>query len=231
MASRSFFTLLIFSLMTGLILPEVSGQGSYTQADELYGLDQALCSGKKYVYESPAGSKGDQYLVSAAYFKGSATIRGKRYEGVFLNYDIFNQLLLMRYVDEMGTLFVIEVSKAWLEGFRLDSMQFEVRGPDRQIFQIIGDGPVKVRYKYHKNLDLEGNIGNLFFKFSRPFRESEVERGETALPFHSNRSFIRIFAPEKRAPIKEYLHSRKINVKKASDREMVRVVGFINTLP
>ena len=217
--------------MTGLIVPEVSGQGRYTQADELYGLDQALCSGKKYVYESPAGTKGDQYLVSAAYFHGSVTIRGKHYDGVFLNYDIFNQQVLMRYVDERGTLFVIELSKAWLEGFRLDSMQFEIRGPEQKIFQVIGNGKVKVRYSWHKNIDLEGSIGNLFFKFSRPFREAEVERGATVVPFHSNRSFVRVFEPAKRTAIKGYLHTHKINVKNAPDDVMTRMVAFINSLP
>jgi hypothetical protein len=227
--------LLVFSMcvtLLSLLSALARSQDSFETYDHIYGLDQALCNGRKYIYEAPAGTKGNQYFASPAYYNGSVTLRGKCYQQVWLNYDIVNQQLLMRYVDEMGSLIVIEVSAAWLEGFKLDSLEFAVLNQDKKplIYQAIGTAPVRFLYRWYKNLDLDNTVGNLTYKFSRPFRESFLDQDGRLRPFHSNRGLVRLFSSEKRGKIRDFIHKQGINVKKSSDRQMTDLINFIGNL-
>jgi len=65
--------------------------------DHVYGLDPALYNGRIYTYAAPRNTTGDPFLSGADYCKGHITIEGKIYDGLNLNYDIFNQQILLKY--------------------------------------------------------------------------------------------------------------------------------------
>ncbi len=118
-------------------------QDAAMEMDRVYGLDPLLYNGKIYTYFLPAGTGGNQFLLSADYLTGEVTIKGKTFEGISLNYDIYNQQLLLQYVNETGAFNIIEISKAWLEKFRLGNMEFRCLSPDNKpgFYQVLGDGP------------------------------------------------------------------------------------------
>lgn len=219
-----------------VILFSISGtlvsQNAVKVLNRVYGLDQTLCNGKKYNYFVPPSTKGHQYLISPDFITGSVTLKGKCYQDITLNYDIFNQQLLLQYEDEKGALNIIEVSKAWLTSFRRGLMNFEFLNleGDRRFYQVLGEGPVRILYYWRKALKLDETVGSSNFIFSRAIRDSYVLMDGQLKPFSTKRSLIRLFDPGHRAVIKSYLRKNKVNVKKASDQSMAGMITFISNI-
>ncbi|MEI7663554.1 MAG: hypothetical protein WCK34_15200 [Bacteroidota bacterium] len=219
-----------------LFLVSISGrlvsQDALSIYDKVYGLDQALYNGKKYNYFLPPGTIGHQYILSPGYIAGSVTIKGKCYGNVSLNFDIFNQQLLLKYADETGSLNIIELSKAWLEGFSLGNMNFELLSPEKNpcFFQVLGDGPLKVLYYWRKNLNLVSAIGSSDYTFTRAVRDSFVLSNGQLKPFRNKRGLVKLFDRTWRPAIKSYLRKNRVDVKKAPDQAVTKMINFIGTL-
>jgi hypothetical protein len=228
---KSIKILLLLFLLFSFSLTLMS-QDSIKVLDQVYGLDQTLYNGKKYNYYLPIGTKGHQYLVAPVYIAGSLTLKEKCYQDINLNYDIFNQQLLLKYNDENGATNIIEVSKAWIKSFRLGNMKFEYLSLEKnpRYYQVLGEGEVRLLYYWRKSFDLEGSIGSYYYTFSKPVRDSFVLKDGQLKPFNTNQGFIRIFGHEQRPEIKSYMHKNKVRVKKASDQTMSDVINFIENL-
>jgi hypothetical protein len=207
-------------------------QDSVKVLDRVYGLDQTLCNGKKYIYKPPPGSRGHQYFLSPAYSTGSVTLKGKCYQDISLNYDLLNQQLLLHYTDETGAMNILEVSKAWLKSFSLGDKNFEFLNLEQEprFFQTLGEGTARILYYWRKTLNVEGSIGSFYLTFSAPERNSYVLMGGQLKPFSTKRSLIKLFDPGHRSEIKSYLRKNKVKVKKASDQVMAKMITFIGNL-
>jgi len=223
----SLLLIILFSISGTLI-----SQNAVKVLDRVYGLDQTLCNGKKYNYSVPSSTKGHQFLLSPDYIAGSVTLKGKCYQGLTLNYDIFNQQLLLQYKDETGALNIIEVSKAWLTSFRRGIMNFEFLKleKDQHFYQVLGEGPVRILYYWRKNLNLDDAVGSSNFIFTKPIRDSYVLMDCQLKPFTTKRSLVRLFDPGHRPEIKSYLRKNKIKVKKATDQAMAEMITFIGNI-
>ena len=223
-------------LLLLIILFSISGtlisQDAVTILDRAYGLDQTLYNGKKYNYFLPSGTNGHQYLFSPDNVVGSVTLKGKCYQDITLNYDIFNQQLLLQYEDERGALNIIEVSKAWIKSFRIGNMNFEFLNleKDPHFYQVLGEGQVRILYYWRKNLNLDVAIGSSDFTFTPAVRDSYLFMDGQLKPFSTNRSLIRLFDPGHRPKIKSYLRKNKVKVKKASDQAMAEMLTFIGNI-
>lgn len=207
-------------------------QDSVLDIDRVYGLDQLLYNGKQYTYFLPPGTGGHQFLFSPDYFVGEVTINGKSFEGITLNYDIFNQQLLLRYANESGAFNIIEISKAWLESFRLGDKDFQYLtfddGP--RFYQVLGDGPLFILYYWRKELELDASHGATFFTFSPSLKNQYVLAGDKLLPFRNKRSLISLFDPGHKQEIRNYIHRKKIKLKEASDQAMTELINYIGNL-
>jgi len=218
----------ILSLFPGILL----SQEAATVADRVYGLDQTLYNGKKYNYFLPAGTHGNQYLLSEEFAEGSVTIKGTSYQNLRLNFDILNQQLLLKYKDETGALNIIEVSKAWLEGFSLGTMQFECLslGENPRFFQVLGSGQYRILYFWRKSLDMVAAVGSSDFTFSAAVKDSYVLMNGQLKPFRNRHGLVSLFGRTHRQEIKSYLHRNKIRIRKASDQVLADMITFIGNL-
>ena len=160
------------------------------------------------------------------------TLKGKCYQDINLNYDIFNQQLLLKFEDETGVLNIIEVSKAWLTSFRRGNLNFEFLNLEQEprFYQVLGEGPVRILYYWRKNLNLNDAVGSSNFIFTHAIRDSYVLMDGQLKPFRTNRSLIRLFDPGHRPEIKSYLRKNKIKVKETSDQAMAEMITFISNL-
>jgi hypothetical protein len=223
-------SLLIISLF--FFAAAVLSQDTIRYFDQVFGLDQTLHNGIKYTYAPPPGTHGHQYLASQFFSTGSVTIKGKQYNDVNLNFDILNQELLLKYADNHNPFNVIQISKSWLDGFRIGEMNFELVEVKNQpvIYQVIGEGPVRFLFFWRKSLDLDGAIGSYFYAYSQPVRDSYIQMKGLIVPFNSRNSFLKIFDASKRPEIKAFLRKNKINVRKATDQEMMGLARFIGNM-
>jgi hypothetical protein len=205
-------------------------QNYLKDADRFFGLDQTLYNGKKYTYSPPPASKGHPFLTSRTYTSGTVTLKDHCYCNAFLNYDLLNQQLLLKYKDETGTLVIIEVSKAWLTKFTLGDQTFEYLDikNNPQFYQVLGDGKMKILYYWRKSLDVDLAIGSYYLLFSSPIRESFLLMNGQMQPFHSKQGLLRLLEPQKRDEVKRFMRKNKVRLNKATDKEITDLINFID---
>jgi hypothetical protein len=224
---RSFLVIILLSISGKLI-----SQDAVIEMDRVFGLDPLLYNGKKYTYFLPPGTGGTQFLFSSDYFVGDVTIKGKTFEGITLNYDIYNQQLLLQFADETGSFNIIEISKAWLESFRLGTKEFKYLSFDNipRIYQVLGNGPLYFLYYWRKDLKLDASYGSTYFTFTPSVKNQYVLMGDKLLAFKNKKSLILLFDPGLKPDIKNYMRRNKIKLRKASDQTMIELINYIGNL-
>lgn len=190
-----------------------------------------LYNGKIYTYYLPPETKGHQFLTEKAFSQGWLKIRGNVYDDQYLNYDLFNQQLIMQYQSQNGISRQIVVSDAWLEEFGFDEKYFVANGhPGGMIFQVIGKMPCRIFYHWTKTLDLSKEYGARNYVFSKPKKEMFLALNDTLLRFSRNRSFISVFrsafTDAEANIVMNYLKRKRINIKKADDQTMEELLAF-----
>jgi|WetSurMetagenome_2_1015567.scaffolds.fasta_scaffold00062_39 hypothetical protein len=226
------FRIILFIL---LLVPasEITAQKKITAADDVYGSDPRLYNGRLYTAFYRMNTENNQYLASSQFEPGTVTLRGVTYRDLLLNYDIYNQQLLLEYNSNPGFTSVIILSDAWLESFSIKDKKFRVfpvSDKENRIYQEIGSGQTRILYFWKKNLQFDNINGNSKWIFSNPVREMSLLTDGKTDKYRNNRSFVNLFSREKKREIREYIHSHRINVKKAGDEIMEQLIIFCNTL-
>lgn len=211
----------------------VSAQQSVTNDDKIYGLDPLLFNGRSYTYFLPEGTGGNQFFTDSNFESGSVTIRGITFEALALNYDIFNQQLLLQYKNRLAATRVLIISDAWLESFSMKGLNFEIISSQdtlKKIYQVLGSGTNRLLYHWKKELKLDNVAGSKNYIFTSAKKEMYLNTDSRIVRYRNNRLFCSLFNLSYRGSIKEYLHKNKINVKKAVDQTMIRLISYCNSL-
>jgi hypothetical protein len=211
----------------------VSAQFTMMTDNQIYGLDPLLYNGRLYSYFVPASTKGTPFIMGPEYNTGSVTIRGITYNDLLLNYDIYNQQLILQFKALAGNEQLLVISEAWLEAFTLGDKHFEflpIEDSTNQLSQVLGDGKIRVLYTWKKNLSLDNSYGATNYIFSKPLREFYLVTDSDLEKYKNNRSFTALFDPVNQSLVKKYLRQQKIKMKKANDREIIKLLNYCNTL-
>jgi hypothetical protein len=228
-----FSRLAIIYIFLFISISGVVAQHNKISIDEVYGSDPLLYNGRVYRFFPPLNTLGNQFFADPQFEAGSVTIRGVVYTSLKLNYDIYNQQLILEYKNNLGATSLIVVSDAWLENFSFKGLNFEMitlQDTIKRIFQVLGTGPNKILFSWKKALDLESSYGSKNHAFSKPKKEMNLLTGNKILKYWNNKSFYYLLAPEIKTNVKDYIHRHKIKVKKASDQTMTELIYYCNTL-
>jgi hypothetical protein len=223
----------IIPLAFMLVSLAVCAQQTSPDPDRVYGPDQLLYNGKLYTFFPPARTEGNQFISDNYFEDGTVTVRGKRYEGLGLNYDLYNQELILKYSNRNGGTDLIAVSDAWLEAFSLGKNNFEMIATGdtvKHIYQVMGSGSNRVFYFRRKVMRLESRYMSWNQVFSAPVRNMYVYNGRNLAEYNNNKSFIAIFDKSVQPSVKKYLRQHKIKVKKAADPVITDLINFCNSL-
>jgi hypothetical protein len=211
----------------------IAAQQTGNSIDEVYGSDPLLYNGKYYTFYPPSNTGSHQYFADRQFETGSVIIRGVTYSDLLLNYDIYNQQLILKYKFITGATNLIIISDAWLEMFSYRDANFVILStPDtlKRIFQTLGTGPKRILYYWRKTLNLDNFYGAKNYVFSAAAREMNVFADNQILEYSNNKGFYSLFDPDKRFAVREYLNKNNIRVKKANDKTMTDLINFCNTL-
>ena len=195
----------------------------------IYGLDPLLHNGRTYSFSLSYGTIGHPFLNTQNYESGYVVIRDNKFEDILLNYDIYNQELILKYKDIHGAFNFIKLSKAWLRKFCLHDNAFvliEAEDGQKRFFQVIGQDGLKVLYQWQKKMSLSMQTGSKNYQFSEPEKIMYLFSDKEFYRFKNNKSFIAYFLPSQQDSVKKYLVQNKINVKKASDEKMLNLITF-----
>lgn len=202
-------------------------------AQDVYGPDPNLYNGKVYTFFMPANVSGNQYLSDRQFIEGSVKIRGSLYTGLLLNYDVYNQRLILSYANLAGGNSLLELSDAWLEGFSLGTKEFVLmQTPDslKKIYRRIGQDSLCLLYFTKKRLEQETKVDALNLRFSKPVVYRYLYDGHQMKLYTRNRSFVTLFPDSKQAAIRKYIKQHRIRVNKSPDDLLLLLIEYCNTL-
>lgn len=224
--------ILFFSLAIASIT--AIAQTSTQNNDPVYGYDPLLYNGRLYYFYPQPGTLGTQYLFDIFDSTGSITVRGTTYTHLTLNFDIYNQQLILKYKDAIGSPSLIEISFAWLEKASLSGNNFETYAApnsSKRLYQVIGGEAEKIMYYLSKDLLIDNMKISGSHYFSSGKKAMYVKVDGRLIPYKNNKGYVKSFSVSKQSYIKEYLRNYDINVKTANDFIMNNVINYCNTLP
>jgi len=227
-------TLYILFLLFAVGLQNAGAQVPHSDSDRIFGFDPLLYNGRVYSFFVQPGTEGTQFIDAEFDTKGNTTIRGTTYKDLVLNYDIYNQQLILKYTNALGSTSLIELSKAWLEMFEINGRHFEIiteSDTSKRICQVIGNGRYSVRYYFYKELLPDTRSSSRKYVFSVSEKEMFIYSGVKMERYKNNRSFVSLFNAEQQEKIKKILRQQKIKVKKANDYKISELITYCNTLP
>jgi hypothetical protein len=223
----------IFLLFFSFAASYISAQQVVISPDDEYGYDPLLFNGRYYTFLPPFNTGGTQYFSDNLFETGSVSIRGVNYTNLSLNYDIFNQQLILQYKNKLGAENRIIISDAWLEGFSMKGINFEVMVAQdtlKKIFQVLGAGPDHVFYHWRKDLILDSFHGAKNHIFTKPAKEMYLFTGGSILRYWNNKNFYSLFPPDKKNEVKDYLRKNNVKVKRATDKTITDLMYYCNSL-
>ncbi|NVO20884.1 MAG: hypothetical protein HXX13_14385 [Bacteroidetes bacterium] len=219
----------IFSFFVKILV----AQDVSMEPEKIYGVDPEIYNGVIYDFFLLPETKGNQYFTGPAFMDGDVVIKGILYHHLKINYDIFNQQLLLKSENSHYSGVIIALSQGWLESFTFGNARFElVRFPDstRKICEVIGQGRLRMLYCWYKEQKIDYDRTSPFYVFSKPKKQAFLQINESIRPCSSNKSFVACFEQKDQAALKEYLKSNKFNFRKTSHDKLLGLISFCNTL-
>lgn len=237
MIPRRAFSLFLFLFF----LIDLQGQDSYTEKvaadyhsfNRLYGLDQNLVNGVRYKPEYP-GSEGHPFLDDRQIYTGSIRINNLQYQRVRLGYNIYNQSVILEYLNFAGAPEQIVLHNESIDGFELDQKKFKKLNFDMTgsaFFQVLEDKNLRCLYLWSKSLNRSTTSVSGFYIYSEPKRKFYLWKDGELHNFNSKKSFVKLFEVKHQKKIKQFFKQWHIKLKIISDSQMQELLRYCNELP
>ncbi len=216
------------------------GQGSQGNASDMYiqvyeatqsalSQDPVIQNGIYYTYPY-YNAIGHPFLGQKEFETGSVVFREKSYTDLSINFDLFNQqLILSREFD--GVLQMNLMATQFVSGFYLKGKQFikaDFQGGIPEYYQVISEtSNISCYYSWYKERREVRDSGNRsIYSFSDQKSKRYLYLGGQLTRYKNNKSFLKVFPDTPRSLIKNYLQENQLQVLEASDQEMLYLIGY-----
>ncbi len=208
----------------------VSEKGFYElkeNFDHLNGPDYKLLNGRQYIHLNSGNSH--PYFNTDRYRPGSLLLNGESYDNVTINYDIFDQQLILQYPSNSDQDLQVVLNRALIDHFQIDGLTFRLMSfPETGslFFQVLSSGDVSCFLLWKKTLSRSTVSGNTSYKYSKQSREVYLQREGRLYIVRSRSSFTSIYDEAYRKEIKSFLRREKIRFRNASDEKLGELMNF-----
>lgn len=223
-------SLVLNSPLTSQVTQVRTGREISEYAEEQYGPATTLINGEKYYYPYRMAS-GDPFLEHNENELASVRIQGKLYNDQVIQYDIYNQLVVLEFIGLTGALRSIILRTELLDQFTLGKKVFRkypAEDGSERFLQVLYEGKVSCYYFWKKRYTPDPKVGVYRYSFSEAIRQSFLTIHGEDYPFKGRRSFLQCLPGADRPTIKTYIQKNRIRIRKASDPEMHRLLEYIN---
>jgi len=203
----------------------------YQSAQEALKHDPLIQNGVFYSYPY-YNALGHPFLDIKEFVSGSVNFRGKQYEGLSINYDLFNQQIILSWeIDGILQMCLLEphfISAFELKGKRFEKLDYQDGAAE--FFQLVSEGPaVSCYYSWYKERREVHDSGNRsIYSFSdQKSRRYLLMEGRLSR-YKSNKSFIRIFPEAARSQLKSHFQDKQIQVMESGEGDMGELIAFCN---
>jgi len=195
--------------------------------DHLNGPDYNLLNGRQY--DLPYSGISHPYFNTDRYRPGSLLLNGEAYDSVTINYDIFDQQVILQYPGSSGQNIKVVLNRELIDRFTIDGLSFRLMSfPETgsSFFQVVSSGDISCFLRWEKTLSRSTVSGNTSYKYSKQSREIYLQRGGQLYVVRSRSSFTGIFDEAYQKEIKGFLHREKIRFRNASEKKLGDLMNF-----
>ena len=195
--------------------------------------DPLLQNGLFYAYPY-FSAHGNPFLGDGEFESGTVIFREKSYEGISINYDIFNQqIILSRKTGDM--LLMNLMANEFISGFSFKGKNFiraTLPGESASFYQVISESKnIACYYIWYKERREILDAGNQrIYSFSEEKSKYYLFMDGMLNQYKNNRSYIQLLLDGAGDEIKRYLKENRLNVKEASDQEMLVLIEYCNSI-
>lgn len=205
----------------------------YEATQDAMSHDPVIQNGVYYTYPY-YNAIGHPFLGQKEFETGSVIFRGKSYEALSINYELFNQQIILSReyngVLQMNVLAPEFISEFYLKGKQFIKAEFQEGAPE--FFQVIVETPgISCYYTWYKERREIRDTGNRsIYSFSDQKSKCYLLLDGRLNRYKSNKSFLKIFPDGSKAKIKTYLQDNQILVLEASDQEMSSLINYCDSV-
>ncbi|TFH25932.1 MAG: hypothetical protein E4H10_08515 [Bacteroidia bacterium] len=208
----------------------VSEKGFYElkeKFDRLNGPDYNLLNGRQY--DILNSGESHPYFNTDRYRSGRLLLNGEAYDSDTINYDIFDQQVILQYPGISGQDLKVVLNREMIDHFQIDGLTFRLMSfPETgsSFFQVVSSGDISCFLLWKKTLSRSTVSGNTSYKYSKQSREVYLQRESRLYVVRSRSSFTSIYDEAYRKEIKEFLRQEKIRFRNASDEKLGELMNF-----
>jgi len=196
--------------------------------DRSYGSDFNLLNGKNYqvLYTNAIGHP---FFNSDQFREGSLLINGVYYEDLLLKYDIYNQLVILKYKGQWGQIERLILTGEFIDEFTLDrklfrKMSFPETGS--RFFQVVYTGEMSCYLIWEKNLVFTPSSLAYLYTFTSQSGKVYLYVSGQLKSIKSVSSLIEIFGSQYRKEIRQYKRRHWINFRNISDESLRQWIKY-----
>ena len=197
--------------------------------DLSYGPDYNLINGVKYYYLY-SDIEGHPFFGEDQFYTGSLMIVNRKYQDVYLKYEIYNQKIILQYIPFSGGTNQILLRNEDIHEFKIDGKLFSKYSfPETgtRFYQVVTPGKIYCLYYWEKEL----NYSTLSaFNFSNQKKVSYLIKNGKPYRFRNRRNFRKLFPAQYQKEIKQFIRKNKTWLRNKTDNEMRHLLDFCNQL-
>ena len=196
---------------------------------EKHGFDQGIINGILY-YNNYYRVLNHPYYSREESFPGSVILSGKGYDDIQINYNIYEQHLVLEYQGLSEGLFKIIISPTITDAFQMGGYYFEKltlddRGP--LLYQVITVNDLSLYIHWEKQkMVTSNNLQHLYF-FTDSKRNYFLSISDKLFPFSNKKTFVHLFSGVSKKDIRRYMRRSSIRFSDATPEKLTGLLEFI----
>jgi hypothetical protein len=177
---------------------------------------------------------GHPFLGDGEFESGNVIFRGRRFEGITINYDLFNQqIILSRKSDEILQMNLLAnefITEFTFKGKRF--IKFSLQGEFSPFFQVVSETPkIACYYLWYKERRELLDAGNQrIYSFSEQKSKHYLILNGKPFRYKNNRTFVQLLPDPARGEIKDFMKENRIFVEEANDQLMQLLIEHCNNI-
>lgn len=229
---KNFLFFLLF-ICAQLIAISSSSQSLKAHFDSIYHKDPVLYNGMVFSNIYDRSVFGTQFFEENSFRKNTLGISDKIYKEQYINYDVYNQKLLLTYLDDNNAQKMVEIPIENTQFFTISDHYFEAIedvNKEYRYYEVFKykDNKILIYWmKYMKN-----NTNNAYYpyRFSKIQRQVSLIKNKEIFKIKNNKEFISYFPDDQQKKIRSWLKSNKTKIQKATFSEMNELTSYLSEL-
>ncbi len=216
---------------SGNLLAQLT-EKDFAQFDSKYGKDPELFKGIKYA-DYHRVDFGNPFLYNENSLSGTISYKGIVYKNVKLNYDLFEQKLLLSYQNHIGALVQLVLLSMPVDSFSIGQAPFtkntypELLVPFIQLFGF--ENGVQCIATYEKDYGFNNKSGESGFGYSKLIMKKYLLVDGFPIRIKRKKQFINYLPENKKELCKAYLKKVKWSFKEMNEIQLENLCYYLNT--